>query len=670
MGSLRRRGSNISSNPTRRGFTPLGTVVSDRSGVLVAARSEASGALVDVRVLAPALKAGRAFMRRLGGDMDILREVRHTNLVSVMHFDKDAAAVVYEAVPGSTLTQLLDAQGPLELAASLVLLEDCVSGLEALRNVGVLHRNLTPDAVVVETTGVVLLRDAGLSTLDAGAGLLPEQRPYLAPEVLAGGSPTSAADLYAATAVFVESLGGRASKAAVRTDLRPLLSEGMSTDPSKRSATLGDFRRELDDYARATIGETWRKDGRALLVVAAAAQATSAIRVSAPSDRPTDGANEAATAVALLRSPAPHDPRVWVGVGALGFAALLAVLVLLRGVSGTSGLASFFPQNGLPFFGSPTSPSTSPIAAPGGPAASAGTGAPGTVVAPIINPTTNPTGGPRPTGAPTPNPTGPPLTQQLITFSSSPPSGAAYLGSYPIAAHGGASGNPVLFSSTTPAVCKPGAVNTFDFIGVGTCTIQAIQAGNSRYSAASNAQSFAIGQASQKIAITTTPSNPTYNGAPYTVQATAAGGAVTFSADPSSVACGVSSTGSVTFTAAGDCIIDANQPGNADYSAAAMVQQTFVVARASQTITITSSPPCGPCTTQMPYQLSGTASSGLQVTFGIDSSSTPGSCSISGSTVTINGGLSFPGNCVIDWFQNGDQNYAAAGVLSQTILVS
>jgi hypothetical protein len=126
----------------------------------------------------------------------------------------------------------------------------------------------------------------------------------------------------------------------------------------------------------------------------------------------------------------------------------------------------------------------------------------------------------------------------------------------------------------------------------------------------------------------------------------------------------------VTFTAAGDCIIDANQPGNADYSAAAMVQQTFVVARASQTITITSSPPCNPCTTQTPYQLSGTASSGLQVTFGIDSSSTPGSCTISGSTVTINGGLSFPGNCVIDWFQNGDQNYAAAGVLSQTILVS
>ena len=111
---------------------------------MIAARSEASGALVDIRFLTPALKTAGAFMRRLAGDMGVLREVRHTNLVSVMQFDKRAGAVVYEAVPGSTLTQLLWAQGPLELPASLVLLEDCISGLEALHNVGVLASQPDP----------------------------------------------------------------------------------------------------------------------------------------------------------------------------------------------------------------------------------------------------------------------------------------------------------------------------------------------------------------------------------------------------------------------------------------------------------------------------------------------------------------------------------------------
>ncbi len=202
--------------------------------------------------------------------MDVLREVRHTNLVSVMQFDRRAGAVVYESLPGSiTLTRLLHGRGPLELAASLVLLEDSVSGLEALHNAGVLHRNLTPDSVVVETTGAVLLRDAGLAGTPVTAALPPGQQPYLAPEVLAGAPPTSAADLYAATAVFVESLGDRASNTAVRGDLRPLLTLGMAEDPSKRSATLEDFRRELDEYARATLGDGWRKDGRALLMAAA-----------------------------------------------------------------------------------------------------------------------------------------------------------------------------------------------------------------------------------------------------------------------------------------------------------------------------------------------------------------------------------------------------------------
>src|ERR1700674_1396035 len=90
---------------SRRGFEPLAEIESDRSGVLMAARSEASEALVDIRVLSPALLTDRAFVRHLGKDMSVLREVRHTNLVSVMDFDKRVGAVIYESVPGSSLEQ-------------------------------------------------------------------------------------------------------------------------------------------------------------------------------------------------------------------------------------------------------------------------------------------------------------------------------------------------------------------------------------------------------------------------------------------------------------------------------------------------------------------------------------------------------------------------------------
>jgi hypothetical protein len=56
------------------------------------------------------------------------------------------------------------------------------------------------------------------------------------------------------------------------------------------------------------------------------------------------------------------------------------------------------------------------------------------------------------------------------------------------------------------------------------------------------------------------------------------GNPVVFSADPASGpgVCTVSGT-SVTYTAAGNCVIDANQAGTATYLAAPQVEQTITV---------------------------------------------------------------------------------------------
>lgn len=669
MGTLTMGGLHFRSASAARGFRPLGEVETDPSGVLIAARSEASGALVDVRILAPAFKADRALMRRLRADMDALREVRHTNLVSVMYFDKRVGAVVYESVKGSTLTQLLAGHGSLDLAASLVLLEDVVSGLEALHNAGVLHRNLTPDAVVVETTGAVLLRDAGLSKPPGAVGLLAGQEPYSAPEVLAGSAPTSASDLYAAVAVFVESIGGRASKTALRTDLRSLLAEGMAKDPSKRRSSLDAFRGELDDYARATIGETWRKDGRAQLITAAAAQASRAIRISSPSDPARDGGDDAAAAIALLRSPGPRDPRITWGLGVLAFAALLAIIVLVRGLTGNVGPATgpLGPIiNAIPFYAQGT-PTPSPTAISVAPATSAGALTPGPVVPnPITQPSASPTSGsrPGPTLLPTPPPN-PKLLTQTIGWNSAKPSGAAYSGTYVASASGGGSGNPVVFTSLNSGVCRPIGNNAFQYASVGTCDIEATQSGNSRYNPATpSAMIFTVGPTTQVIKFTTQyPTNATYLGTPYTVQAMAPAGAVTFSPNAQSVACNVTSSGAVTFTAAGECIIDADQSGNPDYLPASTIQQQFIVADAS--VTFTSTSPCNPCAPGSTYTLSATATPGITVAFAVVPNPT-GACTIAGNVVTFDPNLLTPGTCTIEaTAANGDPQYESSD--SQTI---
>ena len=344
--------------------------------------------------------------------------------------------------------------------------------------------------------------------------------------------------------------------------------------------------------------------------------------------------------------------------------ALLAVLVLVRGLNGNNGPAtgplSIF--NGIPLFASQGTASPAPSAAVVEPATSGGSFTPGTTIpAPIVRPgaTSLP---------PTPKPN-PALLSQTLTWTSPAPSGEAYGGSYTAAASGGASGNPVVYGSLTTAVCKPAVGSSFAFVGVGTCIIDATQPGNSRFNAARAIErSFPVGQASQSIAFTSTPTGLTYLGT-YTVTATAQGGPVTFSADPASVACNVSG-GLVSFTGVGACVIDANQGGNADYTAAQRTQQQFDVAQASQTISFTSPPPpCSPCTPGQQYTVTANGGgSGNAVTFNIDPSSTSGACSIAGATVTFAGGVS--GVCIIDAFQAGNSYYSAAPEVQQTISVS
>ena len=84
-----------------------------------------------------------------------------------------------------------------------------------------------------------------------------------------------------------------------------------------------------------------------------------------------------------------------------------------------------------------------------------------------------------------------------------------------------------------------------------------------------------------------------------------------------------------------------------------------------QTITFTSTPPASP-TVGSTYQVSATGGdSGNPVVFSIDATSTPGTCSVLGSTVTFTS----DGSCVIDADQAGNTTFAAAPEMSQTLAI-
>jgi hypothetical protein len=168
---------------------------------------------------------------------------------------------------------------------------------------------------------------------------------------------------------------------------------------------------------------------------------------------------------------------------------------------------------------------------------------------------------------------------QTISFGSAP--SLVYGGTGTVSATA-SSGLAVSFSSLTTAICTVSG-STVTGVAPGTCTIAANQAGNSNYLAAAQvSQSFTVGAATQTISFQSLPQ--VLVGGTATLGAAASSGlSVTFSSNTPTV-CSVSGS-AVTALANGNCVIAANQAGNADYQAASTVTQTFVVANPITTFT-------------------------------------------------------------------------------------
>jgi hypothetical protein len=182
----------------------------------------------------------------------------------------------------------------------------------------------------------------------------------------------------------------------------------------------------------------------------------------------------------------------------------------------------------------------------------------------------------------------------------------------------------------------------------------------------------------QSISFTSAPPASPAAGGTYHAAATGGGSGnpVTFSIDPSSTGSACTISGSiVTFGQPGSCVIDANQAGNDKYQAAPQAQQTITV-KATQSISISSTPPSDSYNGITYDLVAKGGGSGNPVRFSVDpssASSSPASpaspaspCTVLGSTVTFGQ----PGTCVIDANQAGNDKYQAAPQAQQTITVN
>jgi eukaryotic-like serine/threonine-protein kinase len=327
---------------------------------------------IAVKVLHSHYASDPGFLQRFHHEAQAAANLRHSNIVDVydVGLDGDAHYIVMEYVDGSDLKALLARSGPLPVEQTVAVAEAVANGLSAAHRVGLVHRDIKPQNIIVGPGGQVKITDFGiaksaLSTAMTETGVTFGTADYISPEQARGQAATPRSDLYSLGVTLYEMLTGRLpfsgeSSIAVAMQhvgeepppprmfnprippaLEALTLRAMSKDPDARPASAQEF-------ARLLAG--WRDFGEQATVVRPVPPRAAPARNSAdnpPYPRPAPRAAPASSTTSRINLPAPRP-----SIGAqpspegrgLGFGGFLLGLLLLAGVLGLVylGVSGFF----------------------------------------------------------------------------------------------------------------------------------------------------------------------------------------------------------------------------------------------------------------------------------------------------------------------------------------
>jgi mono/diheme cytochrome c family protein len=173
----------------------------------------------------------------------------------------------------------------------------------------------------------------------------------------------------------------------------------------------------------------------------------------------------------------------------------------------------------------------------------------------------------------------PALTSQTITFNS--PGDQMMGGAALTLMASSSSGLRVTFASSTPAVCMVNGA-ALNLLTVGTCTLTAAQLGDATFAAATPVNaSFSVKVATgpslsaQSITFASPGNQLMSNAAPTLIASASSGLAVSFASATPSI-CNVNGN-AMSWWQSGTCTVVANQAGDASFSAATPVSNSFYV---------------------------------------------------------------------------------------------
>lgn len=169
---------------------------------------------VAVKVLSPELTTDEVFSERFRREGTHVAQLDHPNIVPIYDAGEDQGRLflTMRLVEGMTLAERMRTR-PLSASETLEILGSIAEGLDAAHAIGLVHRDIKPQNILVTDGGHPYLADFGVAKGVESAGLTASggfvgTLHYAAPEQILGSATTPATDVYALTAVLFHCLTG------------------------------------------------------------------------------------------------------------------------------------------------------------------------------------------------------------------------------------------------------------------------------------------------------------------------------------------------------------------------------------------------------------------------------------------------------------------------------
>ncbi|MFD4557514.1 protein kinase [Streptomyces sp. NPDC058469] len=364
-----------------------------------------------VKVIRPEYAEDPQFRKRFEREVGALDRIQGAHIVRLLGSgcDEDLVWVATEYIPGPTLSELIDARGPVDAAAAWRLLADVGRAIEAIWRAGIVHRDLKPSNVILGADGARVIDfgvvQAGDGTSITATGQNVGTPAYMSPEQVRGQEVTAASDVFSLASTLTYAVAGEApfgegtgvdvlhrvafdppredvldKVAGVDAELAAFIRTCLDKDPELRPLPEAVFRTAIGHQLSTPVGDPPRVPSRRRPAPAERLQGLGRLEGL---ERPA--AQPAATPPAPPAAPGKHTntpgKRGRLIVAAVAAAAVLVagsitatLLLLHHDDSGTSaGPGPGTPPTAVVPENSPSAPSTSPSTAASASATKVGT---------------------------------------------------------------------------------------------------------------------------------------------------------------------------------------------------------------------------------------------------------------------------------------------------------